>query len=140
MEETTEKGFQPVNGIIIPWLKKIIWVIGVLRRSIVGHQQQSFAGLQSPTWSFSIKVCYSWVQTIFVIIIIFIASYQETVIFIQLYKFCEPNWVLGRLLPLEGTWKHVWYGGDFTLPVTQVSASVPFELCVLLFAYGSEYG
>ena len=30
----------------------------------VSHQQQSFSGLQSPRWSFSIKVCYSWVQTI----------------------------------------------------------------------------
>ena len=30
----------------------------------VSHQQQSFefSGLQSPRWSFSIKVCYSWVQ------------------------------------------------------------------------------
>ena len=31
----------------------------------VSHQQQSFIGLQSPRWSFSIKVCYSWDKTIF---------------------------------------------------------------------------
>ena len=31
----------------------------------VSHKQQSFSGLQSPRWSFSIKVCYSWVQSIF---------------------------------------------------------------------------
>ena len=31
----------------------------------VSHKQHSFSRLQSPTWSFSIKVCYSWVQTIF---------------------------------------------------------------------------
>ena len=29
------------------------------------RQQQSFPALQSPRWSLSIKVCYSWVQTIF---------------------------------------------------------------------------
>ena len=80
------------STIIHLWLKMIIWVIGVLRRTVVGdwrfdnlrgshldskdgfrtgcrnvsRQQQSFSGLQSPKWSFSIKVCYSWVQTIFV--------------------------------------------------------------------------
>ena len=75
----------------LPWLKKIIWVIGVLRRTVsdwhfnnlvrkpsswlwrwpllrlsknATHKQQSFSGLQSLRWSFSIKVCYSWVQTI----------------------------------------------------------------------------
>ena len=31
----------------------------------VSCKQQSFSGLQSPRWSFSIKVCYSWDQTIF---------------------------------------------------------------------------
>ena len=31
----------------------------------ISHKQQSLSGLQSPRWSFSIKVCYSWVQTIF---------------------------------------------------------------------------
>ena len=30
----------------------------------VSRQQQSFSGLQSPWSSFSVKVCYSWVQTI----------------------------------------------------------------------------
>ena len=29
------------------------------------RKQQSFLGLQSPRWSFAIKVCYSWVQIIF---------------------------------------------------------------------------
>jgi len=29
----------------------------------VSHKQKSFSGLQSPRWSFSIKVCYSKVQT-----------------------------------------------------------------------------
>ena len=29
----------------------------------ISHQQQSFSVLQLPRWSFSIKVCYSWVQT-----------------------------------------------------------------------------
>ena len=33
----------------------------------ISCQQQSFFELQSPRWSFSIKVCYSWVQTIFLI-------------------------------------------------------------------------
>ena len=33
----------------------------------VSRQQQSFSGLQSPRWSFSIKVCYSWVQIIFLL-------------------------------------------------------------------------
>ena len=95
-----------------PWLKKIIffffffiWVIGVLRRTVVcdwsfdnlcGSHLQSqvvvdyrktitwhlasaqvvetsvtnnslFSVLQSPRWSFSIKICYSWVQTIFLL-------------------------------------------------------------------------
>ena len=45
--------------ILTPWLKKIIWVTGVLRRTTW------FSGLQSPRWSFSITVGYSWVQTIF---------------------------------------------------------------------------
>ena len=31
----------------------------------VSHKQQSFPGLQSPRWFFLIKVCYSWVQSIF---------------------------------------------------------------------------
>ena len=69
--------FQPV-------VKVIIWVTGVLRRTVVGdrldsengfrtdcrnisRQQQSFSGLQSPRWSFSIKVCYSWVRAIFLL-------------------------------------------------------------------------
>ena len=70
---------------LIPWLKKIIWVIGVLRRTLVSdwcfdnrcgsHRQsfwqQSFSALQSPRWSFSIKVCYSWAKTIFLIELIF---------------------------------------------------------------------
>ena len=72
--------------IIIPWLKKIIWVIGVLRRTVVidwcfdnlcgSHLQSqvvvlvSWKGLQSPRWSFSIKVCYSWVQTIFLLLLL----------------------------------------------------------------------
>jgi len=37
----------------------------------VSPQQQSFSGLQSPRWSFSIKLCYSWAQTISLI-------YRET--------------------------------------------------------------
>ena len=71
------KWFEPKSN--IPWLKiMIIWVIGVMRRSIVGDwrfkwltldsedgfrtgcrnvrpQQQSFSGIQSTRWSFSIK-------------------------------------------------------------------------------------
>ena len=56
----------------------IIWVTGALRRSQVdsedgfrkgcrnvSRQQQAFSGLHSARWSFSIKVCYSWFQTIF---------------------------------------------------------------------------
>ena len=35
----------------------------------VNRKQQSFSGLQSPRWSFSIKVCYSLDQTIFLITI-----------------------------------------------------------------------
>jgi len=31
----------------------------------VSRKQQSSLGLQSPRWSFSIRVCYSWVQTFF---------------------------------------------------------------------------
>ena len=60
--------FEPRSN--IPWLKKIIWVIGVLRTTVVcdseddcrtgcrnvSRKQQSFSGLQSPRWSFSIKV------------------------------------------------------------------------------------
>ena len=38
-------------------------------------QQQSISGLQSPRWSFSIKVCYSWVQTIFLLAFLFFAEY-----------------------------------------------------------------
>ena len=30
----------------------------------ISHIQQSFSGLQSHRWSFPIKICYSWVQTI----------------------------------------------------------------------------
>ena len=33
----------------------------------VSHQQQSFPGLQPPRWSFSITLCYSLVQTIFLL-------------------------------------------------------------------------
>ena len=29
------------------------------------RDQQSFSGLQLPTWCFSIRVCYSWVQSVF---------------------------------------------------------------------------
>ena len=56
----------------------IIWVTGALRRSQVdsedgfrkrcrnvSRQQQAFSGLHSARWSFAIKVCYSWLQTIF---------------------------------------------------------------------------
>ena len=52
------------NKIIIPWLKKVIWVIEVLRRTVVGNQRY-FSRLQSPRWSFSIKLCYSWFQNIY---------------------------------------------------------------------------
>ena len=45
------KGNRP-KMLIFPWLKKIIWVIGVLRTT-----WRSSSGLQSPRWSFSIKVC-----------------------------------------------------------------------------------
>ena len=38
----------------------------------VCRQQQSFSGLQSLRWLFSMKVCYSWVQTIFLISILLI--------------------------------------------------------------------
>ena len=31
------------------------------------HKQQPFSGLQSPRWSFSIKVCHPWVKTIFLL-------------------------------------------------------------------------
>ena len=31
----------------------------------ISRKQQSFSGLQSSQWSFSIEVCYSWVHTIF---------------------------------------------------------------------------
>ena len=76
---------QPRNGLSLKWrwsfetccrkhlefnvthtLKMVIWVIGVLRRTVVGDwrfdnlsrshlqsQQQSFSGLQSPRWSVS---------------------------------------------------------------------------------------
>ena len=37
----------------------------------VSHKQQSFSGLQLPRSSFSIKVCYSWVQTIFLLFLVF---------------------------------------------------------------------
>ena len=75
----------------VPWLKTIIWVIGALRRTVVRdwrfdklcgshlHIWHRLSKRQSLTtdlfkvlmirwsrWSFSIKVCYSWVQTIFV--------------------------------------------------------------------------
>ena len=39
----------------------------------VSHKQQSFSGIQSPWWSFSIKVCYSWVQAIFLLTIILLS-------------------------------------------------------------------
>ena len=40
------------------WLQLTIW---------------SFSGLQSPRWYFSIKVCYSWVQTIFLLMYILVS-------------------------------------------------------------------
>ena len=53
-----------------PLMKVIIWVTGVLRRTVVGdwrfdnlcisHQQQSFSGLQSPRWSL---IFQSWYVT-----------------------------------------------------------------------------
>ena len=33
----------------------------------VSHQQQSISGPQLSRWSFSIKACYSWFQTIFLL-------------------------------------------------------------------------
>ena len=47
----------------------------------ISHKQQSFSGLQSPGWSFSIKVCYSWVQTIFLSIIAFHRTHTIYVVF-----------------------------------------------------------
>ena len=54
-------------------IEKTIWVIGDRGDGfrtgcrIVSRQQQSFSGLQLPRWSFPITVCYSKVQTIFVL-------------------------------------------------------------------------
>ena len=108
----------------IPSLKKIIWVIGVLRRTAVwdwrfinmcgshlqsqvksldsedgfrtccrnvSHQQQSFSRLQPPRWSFSIKVCYSWVQTI---------SYQVQILMYNSTGYLRQFWHQRKLLNL----------------------------------------
>jgi len=65
------KWFEPRSN--IPWLKKIIWVIGVLRTVLcdslcgpedgfctggwnVSHKQQSFSGPQSSRWSIRIPI------------------------------------------------------------------------------------
>ena len=78
-----------------PLVKVIMWVTGVLRRTAVGdwidsddgfrtgsrnvtRQQQSFSGLQSPGWSFSIEVCYSWVQTIFLFTVVKVLNGSHT--------------------------------------------------------------
>ena len=52
---------------IFNWLKLSLDCVDGFRTGClnISHQQQSFSGLQSPRWSFSIKVCYSCIQTIF---------------------------------------------------------------------------
>ena len=59
--------------IIIPWKRSSgwfeawLWKIACFRTGCrnVSRKQQSFSGLPSPRWSFTIKVCHSRVPTIF---------------------------------------------------------------------------
>ena len=51
----------------------------------VSRQQQSFSGLQSPRWWFSIKVCYPWVQ------IIFLHSSTHSCVCKEVESLCDAN-------------------------------------------------
>ena len=64
----------------------------------VSRQQQSFSGLQSPRWSLTANVCYSWVQTIFQVngVVIYCMTF-----FIMTWS-CELCTLHDRMIILSG--------------------------------------
>ena len=92
----------------LSWKFKIacqgFWIFNWLRLSLysedgfctgcreICRKQQSFSGLQSPRWSLSIKVCYSWVPTIFSSIESVAHSFESIVFQGILRAFINARW------------------------------------------------
>ena len=75
--QITHQGFWIFNWLTLPLDSEDGFRTGCRN---VSHSQQSFSGLQSPWWSFSIKVCYSWVQTIFLFPFLLLLFFLEKLI------------------------------------------------------------
>ena len=90
----------------------------------VSHKQQSFSGLQSPRWSFSTKVCYSWVQNHFLIIhlaVPFSSAWLWSCRCVYMSRLCTTS-----ILILCSTRYHQWK--QFWLVSAQVSLSLGISL------------